>query len=77
MGTTIKIGHKLHLLQKKSLRLIHKSHYIAHTEPIFKKLNIVKIIDKKSHDLNKESLAYSFVPLKCSVVNSRSRTNKV
>ena len=44
-GSTIKTGHKLHLLQKKALRLIDKSHYIAHTEPIFKKLHMVKIID--------------------------------
>ena len=44
-GSTIKTGHKIHLLQKKALRLIYKSHYIAHTEPIFKKLHMVKIID--------------------------------
>ena len=31
--------------KKKALRLIDKSHYIAHTEPIFKKLHMVKIID--------------------------------
>ena len=37
-GSTIKTGHKLHLLQKKALRLIDNSHYIAHTEPIFKKI---------------------------------------
>ena len=44
-GSTIKTGHKLHLLQKKALRLIVNSHYIAHTEPIFKKIHMVKIID--------------------------------
>ena len=44
-GSTIKTGHKLHLLQKKALRLIDNSHYIAHTEPIFKKIHVVKIID--------------------------------
>ena len=36
-GSNIKAGHKLHLLQKKSLRIIDGSHYIAHTEPICKK----------------------------------------
>ena len=44
-GSTIKTGHKIHLLQKKALRLIDNSYYIAHTEPIFKKLHMVKIID--------------------------------
>ena len=29
-GSTIKTGHKLHLLQKKALRLFDNSHYIAH-----------------------------------------------
>ena len=38
-------GYKLHLLQKKALRLVDNSHYIAHTDPIFKKLHMVKIID--------------------------------
>ena len=37
-GSNIKAGHKLHLLQKKALRIIDGSHYIAHTEPICKKL---------------------------------------
>ena len=44
-GSTIKTGHKLHLLQRKALRLIDNSHYIAPTKPIFKKLHMVKIID--------------------------------
>ena len=43
--STIKTGHKLHLLQKKALRLIDNSHYIAHTELISKKIHMVKIID--------------------------------
>ena len=33
-GSTIKTGHKLHLLQKEALKLIDNSHYIAHTVPI-------------------------------------------
>ena len=36
-GSTIKTGHKLHLLQKKALWLIHNNRYIAHTKPFFKK----------------------------------------
>ena len=44
-GSTIKNGHKLHLLQKKAVRIINNSHYIAHTDPIFKKLHMVKVTD--------------------------------
>ena len=36
---------KLCLLQKKILRMVTASNYIAHTEPIFKNLNILKIED--------------------------------
>ena len=35
-GSNVKDGHKLHLLQKKAIRVISNSHYIAHTEPICK-----------------------------------------
>ena len=35
-GSKIHIGHRLLLLQKKALRMIDDSHYIAHTEPICK-----------------------------------------
>ena len=44
-GSKNHIGHRLLLLQKKALRMIDGSHYIAHTEPICKKLQIVKISD--------------------------------
>ena len=44
-GSTIKNGHKLHLLQKKAVRIIDNSHYITHTNPIFKKLHMVKVTD--------------------------------
>ena len=37
-GSTIKTEHKFYLLQNNALRLIDNSHYIAHTEPIFKKI---------------------------------------
>ena len=32
-GSTIRNGHKLYLLQKKALRLVDNSHYIAHATP--------------------------------------------
>ena len=44
-GSKIHIGHRLLLLQKKALRMIDDSHYIAHTEPICKKLQIEKKSD--------------------------------
>ena len=44
-GSNFKDGHKLHLLQKKAVRIISNSHYIAHTEPICKRLHMLKISD--------------------------------
>ena len=41
----IKKKHRLHLLQKKALRIITNSHYIAHSEPIFKAVRCLKITD--------------------------------
>ena len=46
-GATINEGNLLHRLQKKALRLISSSNYIAHTEPICK--NDVTKICKKNH----------------------------
>ena len=34
---------KLAILQKKAVRILSQSHYLAHTEPLFKKENILKI----------------------------------
>ena len=44
-GATISNGNRLHLLQKKALRLISNSNYIAHTEPIHKNLRLFKLTD--------------------------------
>ena len=44
-GLNIKAGHKLHLLQKKSLGIIDDNHYIAHTELICKKVQVLKLTD--------------------------------
>ena len=42
-GATIRNCNRLHLLQKKALRLISNSNYIAHTEPILKHLVLLKV----------------------------------
>ena len=44
-GSSIKAKHPLHLLQKKALRVITNNDYIAHTEPIYKELTILKLND--------------------------------
>ena len=44
-GSVVKENHPLHLLQKKALRIITNSDYLAHTEPICKKLRILRISD--------------------------------
>ena len=42
-GATISEGNPLYLLQKKALRLISNLNYITHTEPICKKLRLLKL----------------------------------
>ena len=42
-GYVVKENHSLHLLRKKALRIITNSDYLAHTEPICKKLRTLKI----------------------------------
>ena len=44
-GSCIKEKHPLHLLQKKALRIITNNDYIAHTEPIYTELKILKLND--------------------------------
>ena len=44
-GATISNSNRLHLLQKKALRLISNSNYIAHTEPIHKNPRLLKLTD--------------------------------
>ena len=44
-GSNITAGHKSHLLQKKAVRIADHRHFLAHTEPICKRLRIVKIVD--------------------------------
>ena len=44
-GSSIKENHPLHMLQKKAVRIIDNSHYIAHTEPICKVHRLLKLPD--------------------------------
>ena len=44
-GSEIENGHPLHSLQKKALRIVANQDYIAHSEPICKALNLVKVPD--------------------------------
>ena len=44
-GAKVNKDHKMHLLQKKSVRLITSKHYIAQSEHIFKDLRILMIHD--------------------------------
>ena len=37
--------HKLEIIQKKAIRSIYKANYNAHTSPLFKKSNILKLCD--------------------------------
>ena len=42
-GSVLRENHQLHLLQKKAIRIITNSNYIAHTEPLLKELELLKI----------------------------------
>ena len=53
LGSDIKENHPLHLLQKKALRINTNSHYIAHSEPIFKAVRCSKITDMFSVAIGK------------------------
>ena len=44
-GSVIDIKHHLFILQKRAIRLISDNNFIAHTEPIFKRLKLLKITD--------------------------------
>ena len=41
--------HELFIMQKKAIRHISLAHYIAHTNPLFTKLKLLKLIDLISH----------------------------
>ena len=40
---------EMYLLQKRAIRNIEKAGYRAHTEPIFKSLNLIKVQDIMLH----------------------------
>ena len=44
-GSKIVNGHKIHIFQKKAVRIITDSDYIAHSEPICKELRLLKVTD--------------------------------
>lgn len=37
--------HRLEILQKRAVRIIDNSHYLSHSEPLFKKYNFLKLYD--------------------------------
>ena len=60
-GTNIK---RLGILQKKAIRIITHSNYIAHTEPLLKQLNLLKVEDMFSLNILKflHKLAHDTLP---------------
>ena len=43
VGSVLRENYQLHLLQKKAIRIITNSNYIAHTKPFLKELELLKI----------------------------------
>jgi len=48
-GSNIYDGHRLHLIQKRALRMSVGENYIAHSEPICKTLKLLKVTDMFRH----------------------------
>ena len=44
-GSKINTNHPLHLLQKRALRIVKNTDYVAHSEPICKDLRLLKVPD--------------------------------
>ena len=44
-GSKINTNHPLHLLQKRALRIVKNTDYVAHSEPICKDLRLLKMSD--------------------------------
>ena len=56
--SNITAGHTLHLLQRKAVRIVDHRHFLAHTEPICKKIENSKD-SRHVSDLNMEILSVS------------------
>ena len=72
-----KVLTKIENLQKKAIRNVSLKKYKAHTEPIFKKLNILKLADKLSycrsvfmHQYRNGKLPVSFTGLFSDIINT-------
>ena len=77
--------HKIELLQKRVIRIIANQHRLAHTEPIFKSLKLLKVYDVAKQQvllLMHKKICLSLPPLldelfKCTVPsNARTRNTK-
>ena len=71
---------RLKLFQKRAVRIIQKQNYLAHTEPIFKDLHILKL----KQIINKSILLFMFkyknslLPVACeNLVDINNKTNDV
>ena len=89
-GNTFRtITNRLNILNKKALRVITKSNYCAHTEPLFKSMNILNFEDLHTYCTNQFSFnyirqelplalmnMYSYVGRREAYPQTRSRTSK-
>ena len=61
-GSVVKENHSLHLLQKKALRIITNSDYLAHTEPLCKRLRIL---------INSDMFSVALWKFYCKLMNNK------
>ena len=59
------------ILQKKAIRIITQSHYLAHTDPLFSKLKLLKLDDLYKHQLG----IYMYKSTKGLLPDSNGNTN--
>ena len=71
-GAKISMDDKLHLIQKRYLRIISNSSYIAHTEPICKDLRIISLPDMYSVAMWKFYYKYPAYVVESDIVAIRS-----
>ena len=57
---------RTNILHKRAIRMISKSHYNSHTEPIYKKLNILNIYDQSQCELEVQIFMHKLLNKKLS-----------
>lgn len=72
---SVSLTNKIFQLQKKAVRIVSKSDYLAHTNPLFKELKILKCPDQYLHNLSGMMWDYDHDKIPKSLNNWFHKTN--